>query len=80
MLLEVHHLSRVYKEKRGLLATGFNVEEGELIAVVGHNGAGKSTLLKQTGPRQEDRIRSRNPKSLRFLLGRIQPRSLRTPF
>jgi ABC-type phosphate/phosphonate transport system ATPase subunit len=36
MQLEVNHLSRVYKENRGLLATGFNVEEGELIAVVGH--------------------------------------------
>jgi len=46
MQLEVVQLSKVFKEKRGLQATDFNVEQGELIAVVGHNGAGKSTLLK----------------------------------
>lgn len=46
MQIDVHHLSRVYKESRGLLPIDFSVARGELIAVVGHNGAGKSTLLK----------------------------------
>ncbi len=49
MQLEVHHLSKVYQKNRGLLATSFEVDNGELIAVVGHNGAGKSTLLKMLG-------------------------------
>lgn len=46
MQLELHQLTKVYSEKRGLLAASFKVEKGELIAIVGHNGAGKSTLLK----------------------------------
>lgn len=46
MLIEVHNLSKVYSEKRGLLPVSLAVEKGELIAVIGHNGAGKSTFLK----------------------------------
>ena len=46
MQIEIHNLTKVYKEKRGLFSANFKVEKGELVAVIGHNGAGKSTLLK----------------------------------
>ena len=46
MLIEVHNLTKVYDEGRGLQPINLAVEKGELIAVIGHNGAGKSTFLK----------------------------------
>jgi ABC-type multidrug transport system ATPase subunit len=46
MQLEIRNLAKLYGEKRGLAPISFEVNKGELIAIVGHNGAGKSTLLK----------------------------------
>lgn len=46
MQLEILNLKKLYDQKRGLQSTSFEVNKGELIAIVGHNGAGKSTLLK----------------------------------
>lgn len=45
-LLEVKDLTADYGGIHALRGVSFNVEEGEIVAVLGANGAGKSTMLK----------------------------------
>jgi branched-chain amino acid transport system ATP-binding protein len=45
-MLFVEHLSAAYKDLQVLWDVSFNVEEGEIVALVGANAAGKSTILK----------------------------------
>ena len=45
-VLEVRDLSVAYGRHRALDAVSIDVQEGEIVAMLGANGAGKSTLLK----------------------------------
>ncbi len=45
-LLEIKNLSASYGGIQALRGVDVNVEEGEIVAVLGANGAGKSTMLK----------------------------------
>lgn len=46
MLLDVNGLSVRYGAVRALDDAGFNVDDGEIVAMIGPNGAGKSSALK----------------------------------
>ncbi len=46
MMLEVEKINVFYGAIQALTDVSFNVEEGEIVALIGANGAGKSTTLK----------------------------------
>jgi branched-chain amino acid transport system ATP-binding protein len=46
MLLSVENLSVSYDRIRALHGISFEVDEGEIVCIIGANGAGKSTTLR----------------------------------
>jgi branched-chain amino acid transport system ATP-binding protein len=46
MLLTTHNLTAHYGDFQALFGIDFEVDAGEIIAIIGSNGAGKSTFLK----------------------------------
>ena len=45
-LLEVRHVTKLYPGVVALDDVSFDVEQGEILALIGENGAGKSTVIK----------------------------------
>jgi branched-chain amino acid transport system ATP-binding protein len=45
-LLEIEGLQVAYGQRDAVFDAGLRIDEGELIALVGHNGAGKTTTMK----------------------------------
>ncbi len=46
MMLSVENLTVYYERIKALHGVGFNIDEGEIVCIIGANGAGKSTTLR----------------------------------
>lgn len=46
LIIKVEHLTKRFKNGKGIFNINFNVEKGEVFAFIGPNGAGKSTTIR----------------------------------
>lgn len=56
-ILSVKNLSKSFGKLEVLNDISFNVEQGEVISIIGPSGSGKSTLLRCINQFEEDRQR-----------------------
>ena len=59
MLLTTHNLTAFYGDFQALFGIDFEVNEAEIVAIIGANGAGKSTFLKTLTGDMPEAIRKR---------------------
>ena len=52
-LVTAEHLTKSYTERLLFDDTGFSIQEGDKIGLIGINGTGKSTLLRMTAGLEE---------------------------
>jgi len=45
-MIKIKHVTKTYGHKKALDNVSFDVNDGEIFALIGHNGAGKTTLIK----------------------------------
>ncbi len=45
-ILEVHHIEKHFGATRVLEDIGFDLEQGQALAIIGSSGSGKTTLLR----------------------------------
>src|SRR5699024_4408458 len=57
-MLKVNHINVYYGKIHALKDVSFEVQDGEVVALIGANGAGKSTTLKTVWGRQRPRTGS----------------------
>ncbi len=74
MILEVHGLHAWYGESHILHGIDFDVEEGEVVTLLGRNGAGKTTTLKSIMgmvARREGSVKYRGVETIRLPSNRV---------